>query len=111
MRIVPTLLLIALASFITACPAQPTAIGVLEVRITGLTPDVQPNVTVSGPNEFKLTITDLGNTKTVISNLPVGSYTIAADDISSMTATVTGSPATVTANTTSNASVAYAAAQ
>jgi hypothetical protein len=112
MRIVSTLLLIALASVITACPAQPAAVGILEVKITGLATDAAPDVVVNGPNGFKQTITTPGNTNTNISNLPVGSYTIVASDITSnsksYTATVTGSPATVTVNTTSNASVVYA---
>ena len=106
-----SILLLVLASIITACPAQPSTIGKLEVKITGLTADAAPNVTVTGPNKFSKTITDLGNTATLIENLPVGSYQIAASDITAnsktYTATVTDTPATVTANNTSSVSVVY----
>jgi hypothetical protein len=113
MRIVSTVLLLVLASIITACPAQPATIGKLEVKITGLTADAVPNVIVTGPNKFSKPITEAGNTATLIENLPVGSYQVVASDISTTTkmytATVTNSPATVTANTTSSVSVVYTA--
>ena len=116
MRIVSTLLLIALASIITACPAKPIAVGKLEVKITGLAATVAPDVTISGPNKFQQTITALGNTSTTISNLPVGSYSIAASDINpngkTFTATVEeGSPVNVTADATTTVNVVYAAVQ
>jgi hypothetical protein len=98
MRIVSTLLLIALASIITACPAQP-ATGKLDV-------------TVTGPNKFSQTITAPGSTSTIIENLPLGSYKVVASDITAnsktYTPTITDSPATVNATTTSSISVVYA---
>jgi hypothetical protein len=121
MRIVPILLLIALASIITACPAKPISVGILVVKITGLPVDVPSDVAVSGPNNFKQTIieartTDKIGTSTTISNLPVGSYSIVANDVSpngqTHTATVEeGSPISVTADATTTVSVVYAAAQ
>ena len=113
MRIVSTVLLLVLACIITACPAQPAAIGKLEVKITGLTATAVPDVTVTGPNKFSKPISDPGNTSTIIENLPVGSYQVVASDITTATqtytATVTGSPANVTANATSSVSVVYTA--
>jgi hypothetical protein len=114
MRIVATILLIALASSITACPAKPAPIGNLEITITGLPSDAVPAVTVTGPNNFRQTITKSGGSLTKISNLPVGSYQIVAADVtatSTYVPTVTGNPATVTANATSSVSVVYAVAQ
>jgi hypothetical protein len=112
MRIVTTLLLITLASIITACPAQTAATGKLEVKITGLTSDATPDVTVTGPNKFSQAITALGNTSTIIENIPLGPYKVVASEITAnsktYTPTITNSPATVTANTTSSISVVYA---
>jgi uncharacterized protein (DUF2141 family) len=115
MRIVSTLLLVALASIITACPAKPVSVGILVVKITGLT-GVAPDVTVSSPNKFSQTITDVGSTSTTISNLPVGSYSIVANDVSpngkAYTATVEeGSPVNVTVDATTTVNVVYAVAQ
>jgi hypothetical protein len=114
MRIVSTLLLVALASIITACPAKPISVGILVVKITGLT-GVAPDVTVSGPNKFTQTITDVGSTSTTISNLPVGSYSIIANDINPnskpYTATVEeGSPVSVNTDATTTVNVVYSAA-
>jgi hypothetical protein len=111
MRIISTLLLVALVSIITACSTTTIAVGKLEVRITGLATTVAPDVTVSNSSGFKQTITTLGSNSVIISNLPVGSYTIAASDITAsdkqFTATVTNSPASVTANETTTVSVVY----
>lgn len=108
-----SILLLILASIITACPAQPATIGKLEVKITGLAPGAAPDVTVTGPNKFSKTITEAGNTATLIENLPVGSYQVVALDISTTTktytATVTDSSVNVTANTLSSVSVVYTA--
>jgi hypothetical protein len=114
MRIVAVLLLVALASLITACPAQPAAVGKLEITITGLSSNVAPAVTVTGPNNFSQVIAQPGKTITSIANLPVGSYGVVASDVTAggiYTATVTDSPVTVAANATSSVSVVYAAAQ
>jgi hypothetical protein len=120
MRIVSTLLLVALASIITACPAKPISVGKLEVKITGLTVDVPSDVAVSGPNNFKQTIieahtTDKIGTSTTISNLPVGSYSIVANPVSpngqTYTATVEeGSPVNVATDATTTVNVVYALA-
>jgi hypothetical protein len=113
MRIMLKLLsVVALATAITACPAPAAAVGKLEVKITGLPTGVTPSVSVTGPGGFNQAITSPGATNTSISNLPVGSYKIAASDVTansvSYTATVTGSPANVTADATLSASVVYA---
>jgi uncharacterized protein (DUF2141 family) len=116
MRIVSTLLLVALASLITACPATPISVGKLEVKITGLAATSAPDVTVSGPNKFSQTITAVGSTSTTISNLPVGSYSIVANDVSpngqTYTATVEESGSVnVTTDATTTVNVVYAPAQ
>ena len=113
MRIVSTLLLVVLASVITACPTTLISVGKLEVKITGLATGVAPDVTVSNSSGFKQTITTPGNNTTTISNLPVGSYTIAASDVSPngtlYKATVTeGSPVNVAADKTTTVNVVYA---
>lgn len=115
MRIVSTLLLVALASIITACPAKPVSVGKLEVKITGLAAGVAPDVTVSNSSGFKQTITAVGSTSTSLSNLPVGSYTIAASDVSpngtTYKATVQeDSPVNVATNVTTTVNVVYAVA-
>jgi hypothetical protein len=112
MRMIPKLLLVfSLAGLITACPTQPAAVGKLEVKITGLPSGATPNVTVTGPNAFKQVISSPGSTSNVITDLPVGSYKVAAANVTvnstSYEPTVTGSPATVTADTTSSVSVVY----
>jgi hypothetical protein len=119
MRIVSTLLLVALASIITACPATPIAVGKLVVKITGLAVGVPSEVAVSGPNNFKQTIieasaTDKIGTITTISNLPVGAYKIEAKPVSpndvTFTATVDEANPIVAANATTTVNVVYAAA-
>jgi hypothetical protein len=114
MRMIPKLLLVfSLAGLITACPTQPAAVGKLEVKITGLPSGATPNVTVTGPNAFKQVISSPGSTSNVITDLPVGSYKVAAANVTvnstSYEPTVTGSPATVTADTPSSVSVVYGA--
>ena len=110
MRIISTLLLVVLASIITACPATPIAVGKLEVKITGLAKDVAPDVTVSGPNKFSQTITTVGNNTTTISNLPVGSYKITANPVTTFTVTVDEASPNVAAAATTTVNVVYAAA-
>jgi uncharacterized protein (DUF2141 family) len=84
-------------------------LGTLEVTVTGLPVGVDSKVTVSGPNGFSQAVT----ASKTLSDLEPGSYTVSADDVTSggttFSATVTGSPATVKANETSSANVAYAA--
>jgi uncharacterized protein (DUF2141 family) len=113
MRIVSTMLLVALASIITACPATPISVGKLEVKITGLAADAAPDVTISGPNKFTQTITAVGSTSTTISNLPVGSYNILANAVNNQTYTATveeGSPVSITTDATTTVNVVYALA-
>jgi hypothetical protein len=114
MRIVSTLLLVALASIITACPAKPISVGILVVKITGLPATVAPDVAVSNPSgSFKQPITDVGSTSTTISNLPVGSYNILANAVNNQTYTATveeGSSVSVTADATTTVNVVYALA-
>jgi hypothetical protein len=112
MRIVSILLLIVLASIMTACPATPISVGKLEVKITSPVATVVSDVTVSGPNKFTQTIAAAGSTSTTISNLPVGSYSIVANDVISNNQTYTatveeGSPVSVTAAATTTVNVAY----
>jgi hypothetical protein len=114
MRIVSTLLLIALASIITACPAKPVSVGILVVKITGLAKDAAPDVTVSNTSGFKQTITDVGSTSTTISNLPIGAYSIVANDVSPNgtvyrpTIEEGSSSVNVTTDATTTVSVVYA---
>jgi hypothetical protein len=89
-----------------------TATGNLTVMLTAPS-GATPSAIVTGPSGFQLTVTA---TQT-ITGLPVGSYTVVADSavvtnaiVSTIDeATVSGSPAAVTANDTALVSVAYAA--
>jgi hypothetical protein len=107
MRVISKLLLVfSLAGFITACPETTTAVGKLEVNIIGL-PSGNANVTVTGPGGFSQALT---GTKT-LTDLTPGQYAVAATNVvvggTSYGATVTGSPATVTAGGSSSVSVVY----
>ncbi|MDX2006379.1 MAG: NHL repeat-containing protein [Meiothermus sp.] len=97
---------LGLLVFLAACSSAP-AVGTLQVNITGLPTGVNANVKVTGAG-FSQDLT----TSTPLSGRAVGSYTVTAASVSSgglsYIATVTGSPATVTANTTSTVNVAYA---
>jgi sugar lactone lactonase YvrE len=93
--------------------AGPAANGSLTVTVNASGDGVPGSVTISGPNGYTRT---LAATAT-LSGLAPGSYTILADSSTAPdsvvgtitdTGTVTGSPATVTANTTATASVSYA---
>ena len=92
-------------STVTYAAVAPTN-GSLSVTITGLPAGTVGAVTVTGPNAFSQAVTAT-STLTV---LP-GSYAIAAAQVTSgsnkYNATVTGSPATVTASATTTATVAY----
>ena len=92
--------------FLAACSSAP-AVGTLQVNITGLPSGVNASVKVTGTG-FSQDLT----ASTPLSDRAVGSYTVTAASVSSgglsYIATVTGSPATVTANTTSTVNVAYA---
>jgi hypothetical protein len=111
MRNVSKLLLVfSLACLITACPAQekPVVPGKLEVKISGLPSGTNANVTVTGPAGFTQVLT---STKT-LTDLTAGKYEVTAANVtagSSYGASVTGSPASITAGNTSSVSVAYGA--
>lgn len=89
--------------------AATAATGTLTVNVTGLPTGVNGAVTVTGPNSFSQTAT--GTTSLTVAP---GAYTVAAAPVTAnnvrYTATVTGSPATVTSNATTTATVAYAVA-
>lgn len=88
-------------------PVQTAATGGLQVTVSGLPAGVNAQVTVTGPNGYTGTVT----TTTTLNNLALGSYTIGASAVTSgiatYNATVTGSPATVTAGTVAQSSVTY----
>jgi sugar lactone lactonase YvrE len=95
---------------LTACPNALTASpSALEVTVTGLPNGTNADITVSGPNGFSQTL----NAAKTLSNLEPGSYTVTAKTVTSggmtYTASITGSPATVTAGGTVLSSVSYAA--
>ncbi len=95
---------------LTACPSAITALpGSLEVAVNGLPTGVNADLSVSGPNGFSQA---LSSTKT-LSNLQSGKYVVTANTVTAggkcYAATVTGSPATVTAGGTVISSVSYAA--
>lgn len=65
----------------TPTPGTPPtpATGNLKLTITGLPPAVAPNVTVTGPDAYNAQSTS----STTLSNITVGSYTVAASEVSS----------------------------
>jgi 6-phosphogluconolactonase (cycloisomerase 2 family) len=83
--------------------------GSLSITVGGLPSGASGDITVSGPGGFSQ---HLSATQS-LNGLSPGSYTVAAQAVSSgattYAATVTGSPATVSAGATANASVVYAA--
>jgi sugar lactone lactonase YvrE len=100
----------SLLVFLAACssaPAAVPAVGTLQVNISGLPSGVNASVKVTGTG-FTQDLT----ASTPLSNRAVGSYTVTAENVTSggqtFIGTVTGSPATVTANTTSTVTVTYA---
>jgi hypothetical protein len=116
MRTIFKLLLVALASLFTACPAQEkvvqektVTVGKLEVKISGLPSGTTASVTVTGPASFNQALTV---TKT-LTDLTAGSYSVTAANVTAggknYGATVTGSPAAVTAGGSSSVGVVYGA--
>ena len=87
---------------------NPASLGTLQVNVNGVPGGSTGNVTVTGPNGFSQNL----SVTTTLNGLVPGSYTVTAANLSSggltYIGTVTGSPATVTANTTSTVSVSYA---
>jgi hypothetical protein len=93
MRTIFKLLLVALASLFTACPAQEkvvqektVTVGKLEVKISGLPSGTNASVNVTGPAGFKQTLTV---TKT-LADLTPGPYEVVAANV-----TAAGLPVTV----------------
>ncbi len=86
--------------------AQPPKTGALQVSVSGLPADASGNVTVTGPDGFARTLTKTAT----LSDLEPGAYTVTAADVTAgqtYTASVTGSPATVSAGATAEVAVAY----
>jgi hypothetical protein len=99
---------------LTACgsdadPVQTTPNGTLLVNISGLPASTNASVTIAGPAAYSRPLT-----ATTTASVAPGTYTVSATDVTVGTtrysATVTGSPATVSSNATANAAVVYAAA-
>jgi len=91
-------------------PTSPTpTTGSLQVNVSGLPSGVNASLSVTGPNGFSQT---LSASKT-LTGLALGSYAVTAASVTSSgityLASVSGSPATVSAGVTAKASVAYAA--
>jgi hypothetical protein len=110
MRIVFKLLLVlSFASIITACPEKTITTGKLEVKISGLPAGTNADVTVTASGGFSQALIA---TK-ILADLTPGSYAVAAANVpvggKNYGATVTGSPATVTAGTSSSVNVVYGA--
>ncbi len=118
-----TPLLALLALLLTACPSPGTqAKGQLEVTVTiPAGSGISPNVLVTGPGGFTQTISQDG--VRLFDQAAVGDYTITAQDVIAGGTTYTGTvsvgsnpgtsnsaTATVTANSKTTATVAYAAA-
>ena len=86
----------------------PPANGSLAVTVAGLPAGANGAVTVTGPSSFSQTVT-----ATTTLSVPPGSYTVAATGVTvsgtNYTATVSGSPATVTSSATATSTVTYAA--
>jgi hypothetical protein len=81
--------------------------GILTVNITGAPNGSSPNVIITGPNSFSSII----HATTTIPNLELGTYSINAAKLvvsgADYNPTVTGLPATVTANQTTSVAVDY----
>jgi hypothetical protein len=112
-RLAATPLLILLVLFAAACggkePTGPSA-GSLVVSVGGLPPAAAASVTVTGPNGFSQMV---GPSNASLGELPPGSYTITAADVSEGGAAYVPLPTTqvakVTAGGTASAGVVYTA--
>ena len=83
----------------------PMVTGSLEVRISGLPAGVAASVLVTGPGGFSRTVT----ATTTIPNLPVGTYTVAAAEVTSPQGRWAPTPATQEASVTVALGLAVAA--
>jgi glucose/arabinose dehydrogenase len=92
----------------TMTPPPTAATGSLQVAVSGLPAGLNAAVRVTGPNNFSR---DLTGTQT-LSDLPAGSYSVAASSIALGGTTYTPTPTTqsavVTAGASATATVAYA---
>ena len=83
--------------------------GTLAVTVAGLPAGSNAAVTIAGPASYNQTITSTSST-----SVPPGTYTIAANSVTvgtgTYTAVVSGSPATVTSNSTATSTVTYSLA-
>jgi hypothetical protein len=100
--------LLSLSACSSDDPVQATPNGSLVVTIAGLPAGANPAVTITGPAAYNRALT-----ATTTASVAPGSYSVTATDVTVGTtrysAAVTGSPATVSGNATSNVSVTYAA--
>ena len=98
---------VVLSAVLGGCVRRP-AVGGLAVTVSGLPAGTPAAVDVGGPNGYALRLTE----SSAVSQLPVGSYTVTAQPVApatdTYTATVSGSPAAVTAGQTAAVTVAYA---
>jgi hypothetical protein len=111
-RIWMVLAFLGLTGSLAACPdgggdkPLPSK-GSLTVTITGAPSGSSPNVNITGPNSFSRTV----YATTTIPNLELGTYSLNAEKLvvngADYNPTVTGLPATVTANQTTNVTVDY----
>jgi hypothetical protein len=105
MRIVFKSLFLLSLAIISAC--SQSSVGTLEVKISGLPSGTNASVTATASGGFSQVLTA---TKT-LADLTPGSYAVVAANVTAggknYGATVTGSPATVTAGTSSSVNVVY----
>jgi sugar lactone lactonase YvrE len=95
---------------LAGCVRSP-GVGSLAVLVSGLLAGIDAEVEVVGPDGA----TVLLQGSAVLTDLPVGSYTVSAATVttaasSAFVATITGSPATVAVGATAEVSIAYTAA-
>jgi streptogramin lyase len=100
--------LAALGLFLAACGGTPnspaTTTGTLQINVSGLPAGVLAAVTTSGPAGFT-------DSATATHTVAPGTYTVTAADVvsgSTYVATITGSPATISAGDTATVNVVYA---
>ncbi len=98
------LMLLLLVTLLGACGGD-SATGALQVNVAGLPSGTAAAVTVVGPNNFKQVLTE----SQTISGLVPGSYNVTASPVANFTATVSGSPATLSAGETTQVNVTYTA--
>ena len=105
-------MVLAVVGIMAACTTAPpvdNSPGTLVVLVNGLPAGASGAVTITGPSSFAEQLT----ASETLAGLTVGSFTVAAANVSfegiDYAATVTGSPANVTPNGVTTATVTYAA--